>query len=112
MIFLWRRRAVTLFFTRAMCQRSSEVREHAGDATCVFRSHVVGGTKAALALGRLLREDVALERVAALELAARGLAEPLRGGPVGLDLRHGRTPVSFLITGPSGSSALHFPSCS
>src|SRR5687767_8709372 len=54
---------------------SLKVRQHAGDATCVFRSHVVGRTKAALTLGRLLREDVALERVAGLELAARGLSE-------------------------------------
>jgi hypothetical protein len=49
---------------------------------------MVGGTQAALALGRLLGEDVRLERVSGLELAGRRLAEPLGSGPIGLDLGH------------------------
>ena len=71
-------------------------------STGVFLPHVVGRTQAALALGGLLREDVALERVAALELAGRGLAEPLGGGPIGLHLGHDPTPSVIFVTGASG----------
>jgi hypothetical protein len=68
--------------------QSSEVGQHALDATGVLGTYVVGRTQAALTLGRLLREDVALEGVTALELAGRRLEEPLRSGPVGLHIGH------------------------
>jgi hypothetical protein len=72
-----------------MAQPSLKIRQHALDATSVFGTHVVGGTKSALTLGRLLGEDVALECVAALELAGSGLPEALGCGPIGLHLGHG-----------------------
>src|SRR5262249_9108881 len=64
------------------CHGSSplRVRQHAGDAAGIFLPHDVGTAKVALTLGRLLGQDVALERVAGFELAGRGLAEPLRSG--------------------------------
>src|SRR5690348_823461 len=67
---------------------SLRVGQHATDTLGVAVANLVGGAQAAFALGRLLGEDVRLERVTGLELAGSGLAEPLGGGPVGLDLWH------------------------
>src|SRR5690348_3500556 len=72
-----------------------DVRQHARDTLGVGLMHMVGGAQAAFALGRLLGQDVRLEGVSGLELAGRGLAEPLGGGPVGLDLWHVATPSGF-----------------
>src|SRR5690242_1872341 len=69
-----------------------EVRQHASHTLGVARLDVVGGTETALTLGRLLGQDVRLERVACLELAGSGLAKTLRRRPVGLDLGHGNAP--------------------
>jgi hypothetical protein len=63
-----------------------KIGNHASDATCVFRTNMVGTAKVALTLCRLLGQDVALERVAGLELAGSGLPEALGSGTVGLDL--------------------------
>src|SRR5690606_6652199 len=95
--------------TRAMAQCSLKIRQHALDAACVLGTNVVGAAQVALALGGLLREDVALEGVAGLELAGGGLAEPLGRRPVGLDLGHGDV-LSVLSTDTSGGFP-HFPSC-
>jgi hypothetical protein len=93
---------------------SLRVRHHAGDATGVFFPHMVGGAQVALTLGRLLRQDVALEGVAALELAGGRLAEPLGSGPVGFHLWHGVSLFVF-VTGSSGGlatlSVLLVPAC-
>src|SRR5579883_24056 len=72
----------------------SDVGQHAGDAAGIFLPHDVRTAKIAFALGALLGQDVALERMAGLELAGCGLAEPLGGGPIGLDLGHDPTPFS------------------
>jgi hypothetical protein len=45
--------------------------------------------QAALAVGGLLRENVAFERVLALDLASAGQLESLLGAGFGLHLRHG-----------------------
>src|SRR6185437_9117914 len=74
---------------------SLRVGQHARDTLGVAIAYLVGGAQAAFALGRLLGEDVRLERVPGLELAGRGLAEPLGSGPVGLDLWHVATPFWF-----------------
>src|SRR5690606_23448350 len=88
MIFLWRRRATTPRFTRAMAQSSSEIRKHAVQAARVLGTNMVRLPQVALPLGRLLGEDVALVGVAALVLAGSGLPEALGRRPIGLDLGH------------------------
>src|SRR5690606_36668344 len=88
MIFLWRRRATTPRFTRAMAQSSSEIGQHAVQTARLLGTNKVRLPQVALPLGRLLGEDVATVGVAGLVLAGGGLAEPLGRPPVGLDLGH------------------------
>src|SRR5688500_6087594 len=71
-----------------MVQPSSEIRKYAIEAAGILGADVVRLPQVALPLGRLLGEDVATVRVAALVLARGGLAESLRRAPVGLDLGH------------------------
>src|SRR5690242_11441374 len=85
---------------------SLRVRQHARDTLGVGLMHVVGGAQAAFALGGLLGQDVRLEGVTGLELAGRGLAEPLGSGPVGLDLWHVCHSVWFFVTGPGDDLAI------
>ncbi|SON79171.1 hypothetical protein XFF6166_380009 [Xanthomonas citri pv. fuscans] len=84
---MWRRRACTPRFTRAMVQ-SSEIGKHTIETACVLGTDVIRLPQVALPLGRFLREDVATVCVAALVLAGGGLAETLGRRPVGLDLGH------------------------
>src|SRR5215217_2258514 len=103
--FLWRARAVTPRLTRGMGNllRSSIVddeRSEAGERQHLRHVAHVGlvdrdGTaQVAFVLGRLLRQDVALERLAALDGAAGADPEPLRGALLRLHLRHDS---SFLV---------------
>src|SRR5690606_21200208 len=112
MTFLWRRRATTPRFTRAMAQSSSEIGQHAVQAARVLGTNMVRLPQVALPLGRLLGEDVATVGVAGLVLAGSGLPEALGGRPIGLDLDlgHGR-PFGIFVTGPGGGGSPHFPSC-
>src|SRR5690606_35817385 len=94
-----------------MVQSSSEIRQHAVQAAGILGADVVRLPQVALPLGRLLGEDVATVRVAALVLARGGLAESLRRAPVGLDLGHWNV-LSVSSTGlGGGASAPRFPSC-
>ena len=61
---------------------------HLGDAAHVGLVHVGRATQVALALGGLLGEDVALERLTALDGAPRTHAEPLLRAALGLHLGH------------------------
>jgi len=72
------------------------------DATSVFSTYVVSAAKDALTLSRLLGQDVALERVAALELAGSGLPEALCCGPIGFHLGHGMDSHRVYVTGMRG----------
>src|SRR3954471_16288307 len=99
-IFLWRARAVTPRLTRGMelllrkwlSRRRADLqageRQHLRHVTHVRVMDAGRAAQVALVLGRLLRQDVALERLAALDGAARADPEPLRGALLGLHLRH------------------------
>src|SRR5690606_20446712 len=91
---------------------SLQVGQHALDATRVLGTHVVGGPKPALTLGGLLGQDVALEGVAALELAGSGLPEALGRRPVGLHLGHCNGPWLTTLPGRAVAASPRFPSCS
>src|SRR5690606_39950980 len=86
--FLGRAPAATARFTLGMASPSG-VRQHAPDQPDVGLVHHGGAAQAALALGALLREDVAQVRMAALESAARTALEPLGRAAVGLQFGHG-----------------------
>src|SRR5437763_7662741 len=86
--FLWRARAVTPRLTRGMgysfnvgATGRSETgeRQHLRHVAHVGVVHADGTAQVALVLRRLLREDVALERLTASHGAAGTHAEPLRG---------------------------------
>src|SRR5450759_4878047 len=73
-------------------------REHRPDVLRVGFRHESGLLEASQAARVLLREDVALHRVAALELAGGGLVEPLRRAAVRLSLSgHVRGSFSVLF---------------
>src|ERR1039457_5681941 len=96
--FLWRAWAVTPRLTRGVesllrkwCVFGrSEAGEwqHLRHVAHVRLVHGDGTTQVALVLRRLLREDVALERLTALDGTARAHPEPLRGALLGLHLGH------------------------
>src|SRR3954470_14133661 len=67
---------------------TTPVGQHALDALLVGLCNHHVDVEDALALGRLLRQDVARVRVAALDLARRGRAETLRRALVCLQFRH------------------------
>src|SRR4051812_35252191 len=73
---------------------ATPVGQHALDALLVGLCNHHVDVEDALALGRLLRQDVARVRVAALGLARRGLAETLRRALVCLQFRHDNSPKS------------------
>ena len=64
------------------------VRDHAPHGLRVRRRHFRLTAQLSLPAGGLLREDVRMERVIPLKLAASGLLEPLGGSAVRLHLRH------------------------
>jgi hypothetical protein len=76
---------------------SSGVGKQAIEAAGIFRTGMVGPAEIALTLGRLLGEDVAAVRVAALVLAGSGLPEALGGSAVGLDLGHWKSCRLFVL---------------
>src|SRR5881409_2845855 len=63
--------------------------QHRSDVAQVGLVHVGGTTQVALVLRGLLREDVALERLTALDGTTRTDAEPLGRALLGLHLGHG-----------------------
>src|SRR5512132_2202830 len=116
--FLWRARAVTPRLTRGMAdllrslsadERRSEAgeRQHLRHVAHVRLVDRDGAAQVAFVLGRLLRQDVALERLAALDGAARADPEPLRGALLRLHLGHDS---SFVVDccrqAPPGSPAV------
>src|SRR5881394_2766501 len=79
---LRRRRALKPLFARGIGLSSSRllsgpVREHRHHLMVERVADVATGTQVTLALGRALRQQVALERLLVLELARAGLLEPL-----------------------------------
>src|SRR5215216_2818044 len=74
---------------------ATPVGQHALDAPLVRFGDEHVDVERALPLGRLLRQDVARVRVAALDLARRGRAETLRRALVCLKFRHDYSPISF-----------------
>src|SRR5262245_13111055 len=67
--------------------------------------HTGRAAQMALVLGRLLREDVALERLRALDAAAGAGLEALGGAALGFRLGHCITPVLSWRRATSGGSA-------
>src|SRR6478609_11911170 len=57
----------------------------------------LGAAQAALALGGLVAEEVALVRLLVLEVALGGHLEALLGARMGLHLRHVRDPFTWLL---------------
>src|SRR5690606_2920225 len=89
--FLWRALATTPLLTRGMSFSGSGVGHHGADTHRIRLVHLHGAPQLALVLGGLLGEDVALERLAALDRAARTNAEPLGRALLRLHLGHGST---------------------
>src|SRR5574340_126663 len=89
-VFLCLARLVTERFTRAMAYSSSRPGQHLLHPALILSHHQIAAAQLTLALGALLGEDVALVRLATLELAAGGGAEALGRGAIGLQLRHCR----------------------
>src|SRR5690606_16915930 len=87
---------------RAIVQSSSEIRQHAVEATAVARRDMVRLAEIALPLRRLLREDMAAVGVARLVLAGSSLPEALGRAPMRLDLGHCDVLVGSSSTGPGG----------
>src|SRR5690606_2495202 len=67
---------------------SLRVRQHGPNRRDVGRVDIGGTTQLTLVLGRLLGEDVALERLSSLDGATRADLEALRGASLGLHLGH------------------------
>src|SRR5690606_5436509 len=82
-----------------MVQPSSEIRQHAVEATGIGSVDVVRLAQVALTLRGHLGEDVAAVGVARLVLAGSGLPEALGRAPMGLDLGH----VGVLVSSGTGS---------
>src|SRR5689334_15161527 len=80
--FLWAARAVTPRLTRGMAV--SLVRQHHVDGTPVCVMDAGAAAQVTLTLGVLLGEDMARERLAALDAAARALPEAFGGAALGL----------------------------
>src|SRR3970040_1894209 len=74
--------------TRGMCL-SLFVRKHPRELRGVLIGHLLAPAERALPLRRLARQQVALERRRAQELAGRALPEAPRGPPMCLQLRAG-----------------------
>src|SRR4030095_6933240 len=68
--------------------RSLRVRHHGLDRVHVGAMDAGAATKLTFVLGRLLGEDVALERLRALDRTAPAYAEALLGARLGLHFRH------------------------
>src|SRR3970282_1109951 len=81
------------------------VREHHADRALVRRVHPGRAAQVSLALGVLLGEDVAQERLAPLEPAAGELLEALGRAALGLQLRHDDSCIFFSLA-PGASSSL------
>src|SRR3569832_382472 len=77
---------------RSRKRSDSGVRQKLGDLGLVRLVNDLGAGEVALALARLVREQVALVRLLVLELAARGLLEALLRGRMRLELGHLRSP--------------------
>src|SRR5450631_4417097 len=69
-------------------QRASAVGQHAAHRLVVGRVQIHRAAQVTLALGRLLGQDVAFERLSTLDRAAGPNFEPLRSALLGLHLRH------------------------
>src|SRR4029079_3081442 len=78
-----------------MACSSGRVRQHHADGPLVAVVYVGGAAQLALRLRRLLGEDVALERLAALDRAAGADLEPLGGRFLRLHLWHSNAPVDY-----------------
>src|SRR5579884_837113 len=87
---LWRARAVTPRFTRAMVSLlpPAEIRGERHHRPQVGRVHLVLRAVLPLALGGLVFQQVRTERLAPHHLAGAGDAEPLLGSLMGSDLWH------------------------
>src|SRR3954468_20392852 len=83
--------SVEVFRTR---RSEAGERQHLSHVTHVGLMHVDGTTQVALVLRGLLREDVALERLTALDGATRTDAEPLGRALLGLHLGHVNAPFN------------------
>src|SRR5258706_1852057 len=78
--------------------RSLRVRHHGLDRVHVGAMDAGAATKLTFVLGRLLGEDVALERLRALDRTAPAHAEALLGARLGLHFRHdAQFPFGFLF---------------
>src|SRR3990172_9181024 len=93
--FLWRARAVTPRLTLGMARSSAGVRQHRAHRALVAVVDVGGAAQVALPLGGLLGEDVAHERLRALDRTARADLEPLRGRFLRLHLGHSIAPICY-----------------
>src|SRR6185295_15127587 len=93
--FLWRARAVTPRLTLGMARSSTRVRQHHADGPLVAVVNVGGAAQLALRLRRLLGQNVALERLRALDRAAGADLEPLGGRFLRLHLGHSIAPVNY-----------------
>ena len=84
--------------------RSLRVRKHRGDGSGIRRMHFGRTAQMPLVLGRLLGEDVALERLRALHRTASAHAEALLRARLGLHLRHDAVPLFAAHRGALGRS--------
>src|SRR5436190_15530025 len=109
MICFFRLRRGTFDLARGMVCSSLRLQQALDSLRLTAHGNEGAATQAALPLRRLLGQDVALERMAALHLSGSGQLEALPRAFVRFHLRHGAISVARVISARESSSSSSLP---